>query len=160
MSSLAFTVVGVPQQMGSKRAFLDAHGHPHVTDTNKSLKGWQALMQQAASNAILLTDGFQLLEGPVRLTLAFYLPRPKSLPKKYLAHTKAPDCDKLVRAAGDALSKVVYRDDAQVCEIVAAKYYAPEGTPPYCTVTVEATLGIRPTYVPAAPMPLFADAPA
>lgn len=34
-----------------------------------------------------------------------------------------PDLDKLARAVGDALTGVCYRDDAQVVNLCAAKYY-------------------------------------
>src|SRR5438046_2348596 len=114
MSRLRFRVIGIAQSMGSKRAFIPkGWTRPIITDSNRSLKTWQALVAEAAGHAITDGEGWQLLDGPVRLSIAFYLPRPKGLPKKYVAHTKAPDCSKLVRSTEDALSGIVYRDDAQ-----------------------------------------------
>jgi Holliday junction resolvase RusA-like endonuclease len=82
-----------------------------------------------------------LLVGAVRVTMAVYLPRPKSLPRKVVAHTKAPDLDKLVRGTADALSKIVFRDDSQVVDLVAMKRYAGEGCVPRVTIRVETTAG-------------------
>jgi Holliday junction resolvase RusA-like endonuclease len=94
----------------------------------------QALRRLPAPERRLLTAG-------VRLTVAFYLPRPKSLPRRVTAHVKAPDLDKLVRSVGDALTRVVFADDAQVVDLVAMKRYAAAGTIPQITVRVEPTLG-------------------
>jgi len=158
VTSLAFTVYGVASGMGSKRAFMPAGCKtPIITDTNKNLRSWQALVAEAASRAILDAPHWQLLEGPVRLTVAFYLPRPKSLAKRISAHTKKPDCSKLIRSTEDALSGVVYRDDAQVVEIVAGKFYAAPTASPHVDVRVELTNGVDRVVVSAAPQPLFAE---
>ena len=158
---VSFTVIGVAQSMGSKRAFVPkGWQRPIITDSNRNLKAWQALVAEAAGGAIQArAEPWQLLEGPVRLTLAFYLPRPKGLAKKMRAHVKAPDCSKLIRSTEDALSGIVYADDSQVVEIVAGKFYAAPGAPPQCRVTVEETAGEEPVAVPAAPLPLFVEAP-
>ena len=65
-----------------------------------------------------------LLIGPVVLSVSFYLARPKSLPKKVRQHAKRPDLDKLIRGATDALTGIVWKDDAQVVTILATKAYA------------------------------------
>ena len=155
---ISFTVYGIASTMGSKRAFMPkGWTRPIITDSNRNLRSWQALVAAAASQAIADCPGWQLLEGGVRLTLAFYLPRPKSLAKKVTAHTKAPDCSKLIRSTEDAMSGIVYRDDAQVVELVAFKAYAALTESPRVDVRVEPTRGITPGVVPAAPLPLFAD---
>ena len=157
--TLAFTVFGVAQSMGSKRAFTPkGWDRPVITDSNRNLKQWQRLVADGASQAIAATSPqWALLEGGVRLTVAFYLPRPKSLPKRVTAHTKAIDLDKAVRAIGDALTRIAYRDDAQVCEIVAAKSYAGTTDAPHVDIRVEPTAGVQPIVVPSAPLPLFAE---
>ena len=157
--ALAFTVYGVASGMGSKRAFVPkGWTRPIITDSNRSLKSWQSLVADAASRAIAdVSATWQLLDGPVRLTIAFYLPRPKSLPKRVTAHTKAPDCSKLIRSTEDALTGVVYRDDSQVVEIVAGKFYAAPADSPHVDIRVEATAATHPIRVPAAPLPLFAE---
>lgn len=158
---LEFRVIGVAQQMGSKRAFVPkGWSRPIITDTNKNLKSWQQLVAEGANHALqqLPNDQRELLQDGVRLSVGFYLPRPKSLPRRASAHTKAPDLDKLVRGIQDALTQVVFRDDSQVCELLAAKHYAAEGQPPFVDIRVESTAGVDRIAVPAAPMPLFAEA--
>ena len=112
----------------------------------------------SASQAIAARPDWQILEGGVRLFLAFYLPRPKSLGKKITAHLKAPDCSKLVRSTEDALSGILFRDDSQVIELVAAKYYTGVTDSPHVNVKVEPTSGLQPVVVPPVPLPLFPEA--
>jgi crossover junction endodeoxyribonuclease RusA len=85
-----------------------------------------------------------LLLEAVRVTLAFYLPRPQSLPKRVTAHVKAPDLDKLTRAVFDALTGVVFHDDAQVVDLVATKRYACAGDPPRVDIRVEPAAAVVP----------------
>ena len=158
--TLAFTVYGVAQPKGNMRAIaLKGMKYPIVTDSNRSVKSWSQLVAAGASAAIahLPTGGAQLLLGPVRLSVAFYLPRPKRLSKRGVdaAHLTAPDWDKLARAVSDALTGVAYRDDAQVVEAIVGKFYAQVGAPPRVDVRVEATFGTMPVVVPQVPLPLF-----
>lgn len=153
---ITFTVFGVASTMGSKRAFVPkGWKRPIITDSNRNLKAWQSLVADAASQAIAARPDWAILDGAVRLTIAFYLPRPKSLPKRVTAHTKAPDCSKLIRSTEDAMSGIVYRDDAQIIEIVAGKFYAGATASPHVHVRVEPTSGIEHVVVPPAPLPLF-----
>jgi len=157
--ALAFTVWGEAQPQGSAKAFVPkGWSRPIITSDNADLKSWRQLVAEAANRALGNRPTSELFLEGVRLTIAFYLPRPKSLPKRQTAHTKKPDIDKLVRAICDALSQLVFRDDSQVCELVTAKHYAAEGQPPHVEVRVEATAAIEPIRVPAAPLPLFAEA--
>src|SRR5262249_8168156 len=71
-------------------------------------------------------------------------------------HVKAPDLDKIIRALGDALSRVVFADDAQVCELVAWKKYAAAGDVPHVDVRVEPSRGPEPQL---ADLPLFRGGP-
>lgn len=156
---IEFTVYGVASTMGSKRAFIPkGWTHPVITDSNRNLRSWQSLVADAASRAITERRDWQILDGPVRLTLLFFLPRPKSLPKKVLAHTKAPDTSKLVRSTEDAMSGIVYRDDSQVIELIAAKCYASAHDSPHVYVRVEPTTEWQPVTGARAPLPLFGDA--
>lgn len=145
-TTISFVVFGEAQPQGSARAFVPrGWKRPIITSDNPALKSWRQLVAEAASHALASmppADRALLLEG-VRLSIAFYLPRPKSLPKRLTAHTKKPDIDKLVRSCCDSLSSIVFRDDSQVCQLVAAKHYAAEGQPPRVEITVEATAGVQ-----------------
>lgn len=142
---LQFTVIGVAEQQGSMRAFVPrGRSRPIITDSNKNLRGWRQLVSESAHRAILQLPEAERapLRDGVRLTIAFYLPRPKSLSAKVTAHTKRPDLDKFVRAVTDALTQIAFGDDSQVCDLVAMKRYAAEGTTPRAEIWVESTAGV------------------
>ena len=79
-------------------------------------------------------------DGAISLHISFYLPRPKSLPKKVLHPVKKPDLDKLVRNIKDSLKGVMYLDDSQVTHVSATKYYANQETPPCVTISLRRIL--------------------
>jgi crossover junction endodeoxyribonuclease RusA len=158
---LSFTVYGVAQPKGNMRAF---HGKgmkfPVLTDSNRSVKSWSQLVAAAASDALqqLPDTDRAVMTGAVRLSIAFYMPRPKkyTTPKKVdTPCITMPDWDKLARAIGDALSQVVYRDDSQIVEAIIGKYYCGLTDAPHIDVRVEPTAGVHPLRMPAAPLPLF-----
>jgi crossover junction endodeoxyribonuclease RusA len=158
--TLTFRVYGVAQPKGNMRAInMRGMKFPIVTDSNKGVRSWQQLIAEGANRALaglppaeraILTEG-------VRLSVAFFLPRPKALMKRGvpIAHLKKPDTSKLLRAVEDALTQVVYHDDSQVVELLASKSYADVDDLPHVDVKVEPTAGWRPIVVPAAPLPLF-----
>src|SRR3990167_9467436 len=139
MISFTLTVLGVPQPQGSARAFLPKGTHrPIITSDNPRLKGWRDLVAGEGSRA-LQAQGFPagaVIPGALHLTVQFFLPRPKALGSRTLAHVTRPDLDKLTRAIGDALSGVVYQDDAQVITLAASKQYAGVGESPRVVITV------------------------
>lgn len=149
--TLAFTVYGVPLTKGNHRALLlKGMKFPIVTETNRKVASWQQLVAAGASRAILERPEHEraLLTSGVRLTIAFYLPRPQKFHRRgvFVHHTTKPDLDRLERAILDALTSVAYRDDKQVTEIVSGKYYAAVDAPARVEVIVE----------PAPPVPLGA----
>ena len=117
---IQFTVYGDPAPKGSSRAFVPkGWTRPIITSATKGLKAWEGKIAAAAgvlANGVLLTD-------PVIVTIAFYLSRPKSKKKGPIPHTTRPDLDKLIRGATDALTGIVWKDDAQAVEIRATKAY-------------------------------------
>jgi Holliday junction resolvase RusA-like endonuclease len=137
---MTFTVFGIAQTKGSTRAFVPkGWTRPVITNSNRNAKSWEALIAHGAGEALLQHGrrGVVFL-GPMRLAVAFHLPRPKGLPKtKDTAHVKAPDCDKCARCVLDALSGVVYRDDAQVVRLEVSKQYAALGDSPRAEITIE-----------------------
>lgn len=128
---VSFSVVGVAQPKGSTRAFIPkGWNRPIITSTNPKVKGWQQLVAEQAQ--AVARDG--LFIGPVVLSVVFQLPRPQSLPKRVLHHTKKPDLDKLVRSTKDALKGVLYADDAQVVQLHAQKSYTAIAAAPCCHI--------------------------
>jgi crossover junction endodeoxyribonuclease RusA len=97
-----------------------------VRESNEKVGPWRervALAAYEAKNA--MEGGFVLPVGPVVMELEFVLYRPKATPKsKTTPATKAPDIDTLCRAILDALTNVIYRDDAQVVHLDATKRVA------------------------------------
>jgi Holliday junction resolvase RusA-like endonuclease len=122
----AMFVKGVPVAQGSTRAFVPKtgrmQGRPIITTTSKGLAAWRTLVALRAQE--FRDDAFPI-EGPVSLELRFFLPRPKSEPKRRATFPdRLPDCDKLVRAVFDALEGVCYRRDSQVVHVDAWKFWA------------------------------------
>ncbi len=134
---LHFVVHGVPQPKGSARAFVPkGWQRAVVTSDNPKNKGWQQLVAEAASEAIRARPAFRLIETPAILRVVFYLPRPQSIRDRLVPHVKKPDLDKLVRSCKDAMSRVIWRDDALVVEIHARKEYARPGQVPRAEISV------------------------
>src|SRR5688572_28943233 len=120
---LAFTIYGTPIPKGSTKAFyVKSLGRAIVTHDNARTKPWQEAVVSAALDAVA---GAVAIEDPVALDVRFYLPRPKTAPKRVTLPAKKPDLDKLVRAVKDGLTRAgVYRDDSQVVTITAWKFFA------------------------------------
>lgn len=117
------TVYGVPIPQGSTKAFMrPGMKFPVVTSDNAKTKPWRQAIVDAAREWL---NGCAPLEGPVTVRVEFYLPRPKTAPKRVEAPAKKPDLDKLLRAVCDALTSAgVWRDDAQVVSVTASKAFA------------------------------------
>jgi Holliday junction resolvase RusA-like endonuclease len=149
--TLAFRVYGVAQPKGNMKAFRNTGV---LTDANRNLKGWQTLVASAASSELhrLAPSDRAMLAGAVALSVAFYLPRPSSLKASIRANIRRPDIDKCVRAIQDALERVVYFDDAQIVNLVAAKRYAPPGEAPHVDISISPASGL---YSLPAAQPLF-----
>lgn len=133
--SVSFTVLGTAAAKGNMKAFpftkKDGKLGAAVTEGTKSSKGWATSVRAAAQQQC---DGLFFEDGPIRLTVAIFLPRPKSLPRRVTAHIKKPDCSKLLRNIEDALTGTLWRDDAQIVRLAVAKGYAI--TQPHVRITV------------------------
>jgi len=114
-----FWVEGEPRPKGSPRVSGRGRGRKAYVAENPAEKAWERSVGWMA-RAEWKGDP---LEGPVSLELHFYLPR-----RGKLTAAKKPDLDKLARAVLDALSGIVYRDDAQVVALGLRKRISPEGS--------------------------------
>lgn len=129
-------VLGIPRPQGSLRLHALPNGKT-AARYPPAVYEWRSVVQQAVAER-----NIGQFSGPVELRLGFDLPRPvghfgtgrnagRVKPNAPAWPTVAPDLDKLVRCVGDALTDAgLWRDDAQVVSIVAAKRYVnPPATP-------------------------------
>jgi hypothetical protein len=153
VNEVSFTVYGVAAPGGSKRAFRHSKtGRIMVTDASKRVKPWREVVGFAARDAMTFhselgegTSGYlPPLEGPLILTVDFYLPRPKShygvrslKPSAPLFPIVRPDATKLLRVVEDACTGILWRDDAQIAEQHVRKHY---GEPARCEIHVDSLL--------------------
>ena len=119
---IEFRVYGNPVPQGRPR-LTTINGHAHAYDPAKS-RDWKRTVHSIASEVVAKNSARFPLQGPLSVTLRFYMPRPKSLPKRVTHHTKRPDCDNLGKACLDAMQGCLYRDDAQVWNLNVVKAYA------------------------------------
>jgi Holliday junction resolvase RusA-like endonuclease len=123
--SMTFQVYGTPAPQGSKVAFRVGQ-HVRMKEASGAKHAiWRDAVAVAAHNAF---PGEPPLLGPLRLTVRFRFPMPKSRTKAqrekgYIYKTSAPDIDKLVRCVGDALMAAgVVKDDSQFVSLSAFKH--------------------------------------
>src|SRR5690606_21322721 len=74
-----------------------------------------------------LGRGFAPLKDPLGIALVFHVKR-SAKPAKHLKHypAKTPDLDNYVKAFFDAANKILFEDDAQICQLSARKMYCEE----------------------------------
>jgi crossover junction endodeoxyribonuclease RusA len=121
MFELTIDVSGEPASQGSHSVI-----HGRIVQVNSAKhKRWRNAVAFAALD--LITDGWQLLDEPLELSVIFYLPRPKTATREFPA--VMPDVDKLLRAVFDSLSGVIYLDDSRIIRATAQKLYADDRGP-------------------------------
>ena len=126
MDSFSFFVPGEPITEGSTRAFTSGQRVVVTHDRGPELDQWRLKVAHAAQAAAQDAGWEPRYDGPVAVTAAFFLPRPKSAKKRLVPHVK-PDLDKLIRAVGDALAPYkqpgVLKDDSRIVTWHATKDY-------------------------------------
>ena len=137
----SYFVPGVPKAQQRPRAFarlIDGKPIARVYCPGTA-EAWKA------SIALGCADGMpdKPLWGPVRVDMAFHMPRPKRLmrakdPEGPIPHTQKPDFDNLVKGTLDALKTIGwFRDDAQVCQSLISKQYHGKAQVPGCFIEIE-----------------------
>lgn len=124
---IAFDVAGLPVGQAALRQARSGHAY---YQNGAELRPWKATLAAAASEAMA---GREPLGTALAVRVTFRLPRPKGhfgvrglLPSAPAWPAKRPDLDHLIRAL-DALSGIVWRDDAQVVHISANKAFGSPG---------------------------------
>lgn len=126
-----------PEPQGSARGFpiqrQNGKMGVSITSDNRKLKPFRQAIAQTAMLAID-TRPFAAKHIPVRMEIDFYFQKPASAPKKRLFPVVKPDADKLARSIFDALTGIVFADDAQVIDCRVRKHY---GTPERIEISAE-----------------------
>lgn len=136
VQSYSFFVAGKPETQGSKSAFgrtyTDREGRQRVAvamvEQSKGLYNWRASIGRMAT---LTRPRDWETNGLFILSALFYMPRPKlhfntkgELKQNApLFHSAKGDVDKLLRACGDALTKICYDDDALIVAASSMKLF-------------------------------------
>lgn len=154
-SPIQFFVAGLPAPGGSKRfvGFAPKKGLAALIDDGK--KGRAILLDDAgqrnkdwkanvAWNGRKAMQGRDLETGPLEVTMTFFMPRPKAhfrtngtlkeTAPRY--PTTKPDTLKLTRSTEDALTGVVWHDDAQGVDLHLHKRFQQQGQSLGCLITI------------------------
>lgn len=130
---LDIIIWGKAEPAGSKRAFVNPKtGRAIVVDDNAKSKPWKTHVAQIAAEN--LPVGEELYQGAVRVEFDFFLVRPQGhygsgrnrgfVKDSAPAYpTVRPDVLKLARGIEDALTGVVWNDDAQITDETLRKFY-------------------------------------
>lgn len=130
---IAFFVPGIPAPQGSKQAFVRGK-RAVLVEMSKALPAWRAAVTTAARAA----HQGPPLDGPLAVWIAFYLPRPKSVPARRRPYpTVTPDLDKLARAVLDGITDArTWTDDARVVDLTLTKRYQDPAAEPGAHVRI------------------------
>ncbi len=127
---ISFFVEGDPAAKGSPRIVTRGRGGvplraPRVLKDSKRTELWEVVVGWHALRAM---RGKMLFERtPLAVSVWFHLPRPKK-PEASAPMVK-PDLDKLLRSTLDAMTGIVFDDDARIVKVVARKIYVTPGRP-------------------------------
>lgn len=136
---ICFTVPGPPVAKGRPRLTVqDGHARAFTPAKTVAYEGLVAMAGQRAMGTAAP------LECAVALDVVATFAAPKRLLTKKMAeklasgsipHVSRPDADNIVKAISDGLNGIVFRDDAQICDVSLSKRY---GEVPGVAVTVRA----------------------
>ena len=139
---IKFRVVGIPKphSIGAK-SVPGKYGKPigRVYDSAVA-RDWKRTVAAAAQ--IVRPEHLIKTKVPITLSLTFFMPMRQDFSKKKVAaihagetlyHTVRPDRTALLRSTEDALTGVIWRDDAQVC---AGPIYKIYGDPPGVEIVI------------------------
>ena len=116
-------VLAKPEQKGSWKTMQLKDGRSITVPANSKYKNFHKAIQRTIAK--LGVAPCKPIESAVLLNLRFFIRRRKTVKREY--PTTAPDIDKFCRTVLDALTGIIYKDDAQVVSLDATKEYAPNG---------------------------------
>lgn len=116
-STTLFVVpVAQPRQRIAIRKGKDGKAHvANYTPTSHPITDFKAQVRLMVSQSCKVP-----FEGPLTLSVRFYLARPQKLktkkaPEEAIPHTSRPDLDNCIKGFKDSLKGLLWHDDAQVC---------------------------------------------
>jgi Holliday junction resolvase RusA-like endonuclease len=116
---LIYEIEGTPVPQGSFRHI----GQGRIIAANPKLNQWR----ETIANQIRQQGHPSPIEAPIKVSLEFVLPRPKTVTRKHPITRSSYDVDKLIRAVFDAISLEKYaqviKDDSQIISVKASKRY-------------------------------------
>lgn len=137
--AVAFVAFGEAKAQGSQESrYVPSIGRA-ISHEKRPVLDWRRSVASQAAQALPVP--WSLIDGPCALDVTVYRPRPKSAPGRVFPAT-APDADKLLRAIGDALTGILYRDDAQIVTATLRKRF---GEPARAAIEVVELIERKPT---------------
>jgi Holliday junction resolvase RusA-like endonuclease len=143
--TIKFFASGLPKGQPRPRAFAMKFGNKYqarVYDAGTA-EGWKSCVAQAAQPFLPTVPP----ETPMKLTLAFYMPRPKAhyrangqlKPTAPVWFTQKPDADNLAKGVMDALTQMgMWKDDSYVTVLVSSKVFiGVEQMVPGCSIEIQ-----------------------
>lgn len=147
---ISFFVEGTPAPGGSKNAFALKKGGVYtgrvaISDAGgQKNKDWRKVV---ATVGRMQYGGKPLLTSALRVSMLFVMKRPGTHfgskgGHPYLRedapvhHVQKPDATKLLRAAEDALTGVIWVDDATIVSVTSEKKWAKPGHKAGCLITI------------------------
>ena len=139
-----FWVEGIPKPGGSKTVFpcKGKKGKYVVVDACKGNKKWR----ESVAAQVRKSYHGEPLTTPLCVDFYFYMPRPKChytakgklKPNAPAYHTVKPDKGKLERSTTDALTGILWKDDAQIVTGTTEKNYVSDTKEsPSCLIRLE-----------------------
>lgn len=113
---IEFSVTGMPAPQGSKKFVgKTREGRAILAESSKKVRPWRMDVKAAAE---VVRQAHGLLVGPIKVSMVFTLPKPKSAPKtRKTWPDRMPDLSKLIRSTEDAMTDAgLWEDDARVVE--------------------------------------------
>ena len=142
MNALTFRAYGVPKGQPRIKAYVRGrHAGVYTPDTANQ---WKMAVRDA-----FLREHWERLEpidGPVGVTLTFWIGRPKShlrkdgtlKPSAPIHHTHKSDVDNLAKAVLDVLTDMrVWKDDAQVNDLHVTRAWAVDQDAAGCLISLQ-----------------------
>lgn len=128
MNLAIFDVPGQPQGKGRAKAFrLGNHIKMHTPEKTVAYENW---VKQCALKTV--EDDFTPTDKPLVAVVRMYYQKPKSGSKAVqvgrengtIRPTTKPDIDNVLKAIFDSLNGILYKDDTQIVEVTASKFYS------------------------------------